>query len=355
MRVSDSTVIYENKSGKFLINFPEGNIDKMGSDLSREISILQDKATFENPAVSFSTKTLNYLKKRKYITSLSPWEEKRENEKKIEKKKARAKIQHKHRSIVLDPEIGSAWCHFNESNEQRAKDLGSRGSKEDPIPILDKILDKLKEGNSNEIDIWLGLEKRENDWKEIYSFLQEKELTVDRVWSVVNNDKESYFKDWARDYLFSEEIGMSFKTLDLGDGKYYENASGGEFEERNLWAKRLTALFQKGETFLTCPFIYRTVFASEDLITYCAKEVQRKEDNSQEDVNSRDKNFEKNLSTTPGNQAENYNLTSPNDFTCPKLTDKFKSAEDYYQAFFQRILDKTISDMSISILGEESD
>lgn len=354
MRISDSTVIYENKSGKYLINFPAGNIDRVGSGLGGEIRIIKEKATFENPTVSFSTKTLNYLKERKYITSLSPWEEKRENERKIEKRKAKAKIQHKRRSIVLDPEIGSAWCNFGENNDQQLKHIGDQGSGANPIPILEKILDKLEKDDSNKIDIWLNLEKREDDWEEIYSFLQENGLVVGRVWSVVNPDRKSYFVEWARDYLFSEEIGMSLKTLNLVGGQYYEVTPAEEFEESNLWTERLTSLFKRDVAYFTCPFLYNSVFVSKGSISHCVEKVQRKEDDSQEDVVLEDKSFEDRFSLDSWDKSKDYTLASISDFTCPQLTEKFKSDEVYYKAFFQGVLDETINELSVPKVEEGS-
>lgn len=355
MRISDSTTIYENKSGKYLINFPAGNIDKIGADLSREISILQDNATFENPAVSFSTKTLNYLKKRKYITSLSPWEEKRGNDRMMEKRRAKAKIQPKRRSIVLNPEMGNAWCDFGRDNNQKSKDPIDQGTSEDPIPTLEKILDKLEKSDSNKIDIWLNLEKRENDWKEVYSFLREKGLKVEKVWSVVKSEKKSYFEDWARDHLFPEEVSLSLKTFNSRWGKYNMVPPSGEFDERDLWSERLTSLFKKGVAYFTCPFLYNSVFISEGSITYCAEEVRRKGDDSQEEVVLEDKSFEDKFSTSTRDKNKDYPLNSIQDFTCSKLTEKFKTDEDYYNAFYQRILDKTISQLSLTKVEEESE
>lgn len=342
MRISDSTIVYHKAREKYLINFPAGNMDKVKPKLAEEIEELKKKISFENTAIPFAREILIYLKNRGYITSLSPWEEKRENRKRIEKRRARAKIQPKRRSIILDPEIGEAWCNFNNDKKSSLDGFNKQGFNDDLLPDLKKLLDKIEKGDSNEIDIWLNLEKREDDWDNIHSFVQENGFIVDQVWSVVSPDKKNYFEDWVRDHLFLEGISLSLKTVDSGWEDYYEISPGEEPKQRNLAAERLTSLFKENGMHFNCPFIYNSVFVSDSSLSYCPAKVKRKKDGFREDI----------LSPGCGKELEDCRFFSICDSTCLELIEEFKKDQNHCEIRFQKRLDKTIEELSPSLVNE---
>ncbi len=292
----------------------------------------------------FSNKIFEYLKEQGHITPLSPGEENRENRKKIEKRKVKAKIKPVRRAIVLDPGIGEIWCN-RDQGKQLNNESGHSSSTRGLTPILKELLEKPESREGNQVDIWLDLERREGDWNRIHSLLERQDLTINRIWSAVQPEKKSYFQNWARDRLLPDDIDLALKTIGSNWGNYCDISASGATRTANLGTERLASTFREGTAYFSCPFIYNYIFFTENGSDYCPAGLQRREkypdralltDAHHYDIFSRELD----------NERTSHQLGPIHNPTCPAITEKFDTVEDYHQSFFKRRLDETIEKIS---------
>ena len=211
--------------------------------------------------------------------------------------------------------------------------------------MLKDLLEKPERREGNQVDIWLDLESREGDWNRIHSLLERQNLITNRIWSAVKPEKRNYFQNWARDRLLPDDIDLALKTIGTNWGNYCDINADGATRTTNLSTERLTSTFREGTAYFTCPFIYNFIFFTQNGSDYCPAGLQKGgkypdsallTDGHHYDIFSR--NLDK--------EGTSHQLGLIHNPTCPIITDKFETVEDYHRSFFKTILEETIEKIS---------
>ncbi len=347
MRISSSTVIHRKSGARYLINFPSGSIDRLKEGLADKIKLLNGRDSFEPELIPVSGKICEQLEDRGYLTSLSPREETRENERRIEKRRTKAICGPKHRAIVLDPEIGKAFCGINGKNEKLSGLDKALEPNKNPISSLEEALERISTDEAKEVDIWLDPSRGKANWEDIYSLLRGRDLTPSRVWTAVDSDRKQ-LKDWARRKLFPLDVALAVKEGNQGWGEYSMMEPGGEFEQRNLLVRRLKSSFEVETAYFICPFIYNSVFFSESSVSYCP--AGRTE--SDRDIATRHRALKRFLSGESNSGLKMDASSLIKRAACEKITGQLGDSGRFRRKFFEELLNKTIEALSPSVIAK---
>ncbi len=358
MRISDSTNIYTAGKDKYLINFATASIDKIGPGLAETFERFGQEGSFNEHTAPFERDTLQYLKKRNYITVLSHWEEKKRNKREIEKRRVRGKVAPKRPALLLDEEIGSYWCSSSKegiifsNNDSRERD--TRGIKSE---TLKKMMSQLGGEKGSQMDIWFKLKRRKDSWKEIHSTVRSRGFSIRKVWTVIDQGEKEEAQIWAQNNLLPQNIKLALKPTNSTPGDYYLISSSEGVSRENLFSRRLRSLFEEGSGYFVCPFIYNTVFVTGAKKDYCPVKVgEGRADSFSSDSDARGEIFTEGLLSKGCEELpKNCIFRTICDSTCWRFGEKIKGDENGAQAWFEKILGKAISGLSLPLLKEQID
>lgn len=163
MKIDKFTEIFYLEKIKFLVNFKTGAIDVVEDFIINEINRLKKKGSFTPLDCELQESLIEEMIKRGYITYYSDREEADERRWAFERYKEKAKKEKKTISILLDSIVGKKWC--SSETDSTLRDVSSF----DNLPMskdeFENILKAInKEKLADEIELWLMLKSRINDW-----------------------------------------------------------------------------------------------------------------------------------------------------------------------------------------------
>lgn len=356
MRISDSTTIYTAGEDKYLIDFATASIDRIEPDLAEKVEKLVNEGSFKEQTAPIERKPLLYLKEQDYLTALSPWEEEQRNKRKIEKRRAKAKIGPKRIAILLDPEVGSAWCNsIKEGGSSSSNDIQEENYIEPNLASLEKIPAQLSGEKVDEVDIFFKLERGKNSWEDIYSTVKSKGFSVRRVWTVTDHSEKEEAEAWAQNNLLPQNVTLALKTTNSSLGDYLLVSSEQGTSEKNLFSQRLRSLFEEGSAYFLCPFIYDTVFVTPEKMDYCPAEIgEKRSAGSSLDNGVRGSLFANNsLSKGCEELPKDCEFQPICDSTCRRFTEVFGENENTIEDRFEKTLSTAIDELSLPFLKDQ--
>lgn len=357
MRVSEDTFLYENENVVFLINFAAGSVDIVGPVLAERTREASKKGSFNESTAPFEKKTLEYLNNHNYVTSLTPREEKRERKRKIEKRRANAKIRDKRATILLSSRSGTEWCHSGREKKGLRKNFKlDKSSGDRVLTSLRRSLKELEGRKVVELDIWIDFPRYKGKWEDIFSILKSSDFSISRVWTETDSRERNEVEEWARANLFPAGISLALDYTDGGPGDYYLMRPQQEIRLKNLFSNNLRALFEDNSAYFLCPFIYDTFFVAGDRFGYCP--AQLKKDAGMDGSSSSEETEENfpDLDSETGycdGISDGWKLRALCDSTCKRFTEMFGEKETTIKFRLEKILQKMLENMTLTPVKEK--